>query len=154
MGFDTSDFLSGVSALRARLNEATEDIVEDGLGILTEAIMDNAPVRTGTLRRSVQATPVRQNGEGIYEGQVGPTVIYARIRELGGDIYPRPRLVIGKDGRIYPHVLSWVGPDGRRRFAHHVHQVGRPYVKPAVEASRDPINDMARERWAAAITES
>lgn len=40
---------------------------------------------TGTLRRSIKVTgPTPTGGPYAYEAQIGPTVVYGRIQELGG----------------------------------------------------------------------
>jgi len=52
---------------------------------------------------------------------VGPTVIYGRIQELGGVIKP-----------VHAKMLSWVD-DGVRIFAKMVHLPPRPYLRPAVD---------------------
>lgn len=40
---------------------------------------------TGTLRRSIKVTgPMAAAGPYAYEAQIGPTVVYGRIQELGG----------------------------------------------------------------------
>jgi phage gpG-like protein len=41
-------------------------------------------LRTGALRRSVQVDGPHPTGPTSVEGQVGPTIVYARIQELGG----------------------------------------------------------------------
>lgn len=52
---------------------------------------------TGTLRRSVKIVPAQSVGGTAFVAKVGPTAIYARIQELGGDtgwsvLPPRPYL--------------------------------------------------------------
>ena len=61
---------------------------------------------------------------------VGPTVIYGRIQELGGVIKP----VIAK-------MLSWIGDSGERIFANSVTLPPRPYLRPAVDEHMDEIVD-------------
>jgi phage gpG-like protein len=52
---------------------------------------------------------------------VGPTVIYGRIQELGGIVKP-----------VFAKLLSWVD-DGVRIFAKMVQIPARPYLRPAVD---------------------
>lgn len=40
---------------------------------------------TGTLRRSVKTTPAIPLGTGAWQASVGPTAVYSRIQELGGE---------------------------------------------------------------------
>jgi phage gpG-like protein len=40
---------------------------------------------TGTLRRSVKTTPAVPLGAGAWQASVGPTAVYSRIQELGGE---------------------------------------------------------------------
>lgn len=40
---------------------------------------------TGTLRRSVKVEGPTSLGAGTYQARVGPTAVYGRVQELGGD---------------------------------------------------------------------
>lgn len=40
---------------------------------------------TGTLRASITSTDAERRGFGDYRAQVGPTVVYGRVQELGGN---------------------------------------------------------------------
>ena len=72
--------------------------------------------RTGTLARSVRAEPARLTAPGRAESSVAPHTVYARIQQLGGDIYPvRAKVLRWKVGRQY-------------RYARHVHLPARPYM--------------------------
>jgi len=62
------------------------------------------------------------------EVDVGPTVIYGRIQELGGIIKP----VVAK-------MLSWVADSGERIFANLVQIPARPYLRPAFDEHKDDI---------------
>jgi hypothetical protein len=73
---------------------------------------------TGTLRRSIRITPAT-GGPERWTSSVRPTVVYARIQELGGDINPiRARLL---KFRI----------DGHWYSKKKVHLPPRPYMRPA-----------------------
>jgi len=61
--------------------------------------------RTGNLRRSIKSRKVRQ-GFGVYRAEIGPTAVYSRAVEMGGEYAPR----------------SWRGTSAMRGF---------PYVLPA-----------------------
>lgn len=84
--------------------------------------------RTGTLARSVRPEPAVLTGTARASSSVAPHAVYARIQQLGGDIYP-----------VRAKVLHWkvpmIGPvaKGRRRgkvdmYAMHVHLPARPYM--------------------------
>ena len=61
---------------------------------------------------------------------VGPTVIYGRIQELGGVVLP-----------VFAKMLSWVSDSGERIFANKVQIPARPYLRPAVDNNKDDIVD-------------
>ena len=83
--------------------------------------------RTGTLARSVRPEPARLAGPGRAESSVAPHTVYARIQQLGGDIYP-----------VRAKALRWkastFGPlrQGEKRsgyvYAKHVRLPARPYM--------------------------
>lgn len=75
---------------------------------------------------SIQTT-VKKSTETRAEVNVGPTVIYGRIQELGGVILP-----------VHAKVLSWVD-NGERVFAKMVHLPARPYLRPALDDNKDDI---------------
>lgn len=81
--------------------------------------------RTGTLARSVRAEPARSTGDGIAESSVAPHAVYARIQQLGGDIYP-----------VRAKVLRWTDKTGTR-YAKHVRLPARPYMVMTAERRRD-----------------
>lgn len=64
------------------------------------------------------------------EVDVGPTVIYGRIHELGGVILP-----------VHAKMLSWVADSGERIFASRVQILARPYLRPAVDEHENEIRD-------------
>jgi hypothetical protein len=71
---------------------------------------------TGTLRRSLRivfAPPAARTTSSL-----APHTVYARIQEVGGDIYPVRR-----------KYLRWF-EDGAWHFAKHVHLPARPYMLP------------------------
>ena len=78
-------------------------------------------LQTGALRRSVKQSPIEQIGSTRFQGDVGPTIEYGRIQELGG--------VAGR-GAILP---------------------ARPYLQPAFEESLPEIAIIFRNAWAAGL---
>ena len=95
----------------------------------------NAP---GDLRRSI-VVEGPAGGDGIYSGKVGPTVIYGRQRELGGDIYPvhARALVFTKFGTVYT--------------VQRVYQKPEPFLKPAYDEHLEDLEALAYEHGLAAI---
>jgi len=83
--------------------------------------------RTGTLARSVRPEPAKLTGAGRASSSVAPHTVYARIQQLGGDIYP-----------VRAKALRWkvktFGPlqKGAKRsnyvYALHVYLPPRPYI--------------------------
>lgn len=107
-----------------RLDAAGLEFVEKAGLILEAAIKDRAPVKTGTLRRSVGVDEVA-GGAGVFRSTTGPRTKYGRRLELGFH---------GADslGRIYD-------------------QSGKPYVAPAIDASVSPIGSLLQEVMSKAI---
>lgn len=97
----------------------------------------NPKVRTGRLRSSI-VVKGPQGGGGKWSGEVGPTVIYGRIQELGGTIFPKRA-----------KFLHWVDASGDH-FARHVTLPARPYLKPAAEM----VTPMAGEIFAAEMAKA
>ena len=72
-------------------------------------------------------TVVSKSTDTRAEVEVGPTVIYGRIQELGGIILP-----------VHAKILSWVD-NGVRIFAKRVQIPARPYLRPAVDEHENEI---------------
>ena len=73
-------------------------------------------------------TRVSKSTDTHAEVEVGPTVIYGRIQELGGIVLP-----------VHAKMLSWVD-NGVRIFAKRVQIPARPYLRPAVDEHENDIN--------------
>jgi phage gpG-like protein len=78
-------------------------------------------LQSGDLRRSVKQSPIEQIGRSRFKGDVGPTIEYGRIQELGG--------VAGR-GSVLP---------------------SRPYMQPSFEKMLPEIAVVFREEWAWAL---
>jgi phage gpG-like protein len=78
-------------------------------------------LRSGALRRSIQVDGPHPTGPTSVEGQVGPTIVYGRIQELGG--------VAGR-GAVLP---------------------ARPYMQPSFEKVMPEIGVIYRDAWRAAL---
>jgi hypothetical protein len=109
--------IAGLDALSLRVDAATLQSTADALHLFQAAGMLRAPVGTpgnttnapGDLARSIDVEGP-EGGEGVYEGRVGPTVIYGRQREFGQH-YPEQRY-----------------GGGDFVFTHHVFQFGAHYM--------------------------
>ena len=103
-------------------------VIEGYAKINVEKTFSHKSVGGAGLGGSIQ-TVLSKSTATSAEVDVGPTVIYGRIQELGGIVRP----VIAK-------MLSWVD-DGVRIFAKLVHIPARPYLRPAVDENLDRIGD-------------
>ena len=138
---------AALSALVTRIDLATQQICADAAHLFEAAGKKNAPVGVsgnstnapGDLRRSIIVDGPHALGVHVYTAQVGPTTIYGRQRELGGDIYPvRARsLAFTKFGNF---VLTG-----------HVYQKPEPYMLPAYVEVLPTLPAVAKTRLAAAI---
>lgn len=109
--FDVGPFLRGLDAKVTKVDVAVRGVVGPAAHDLERSVKaifetshqrgtptpeppGNPPsVVTGTLRRSITTEGPRRLGFGTYEALVGPTVVYARVQELGGGpshLPPRP----------------------------------------------------------------
>lgn len=77
---------------------------------------------TNTLAGSIMTKEAKSDAHSA-EVDVGPTVVYGRIHELGGIIKP-----------VFARVLRFV-IGGKVIFAKVVHMPARPYLRPAVDES-------------------
>lgn len=134
------DAIAALDALLQRMSAATENIVARGAQVIVANAQQNAPVRSGTLRRSIFADPVQRTSALTWMTQVAPHVIYGRIQELGGTIVPKRA-----------RMLSWIGPSGRRVFAHSVTLHGQFYLTRGYQQSLDRIQQIASDEWGQAI---
>ncbi len=146
MPVDVAATILGLDALGARVEKATEQIVKDTLHLLQLAAAAKAPKGvpgnstnpSGDLARSIDVEGPR-GGSGVYSGQVGPTVIYGRQRELGGPIYPQ-----------VASMLAFV-KFGELIITSRVYQAPEPYMKPAYEESRAAVRTLVISDLSAAI---
>lgn len=158
ISIDVTATIAGIDALGERVNAAVRDIVEDCLNLTQITGAATAPVGLpgnptsappGTLGRSILVEgPV--GGDGHWEGKVGPTTVYGRQRELGGDIYP----VTAKALHFFEvRPLSYAEGEygGAEVFTKHVHQFGAHYMLRAYEEVLPSFSVIADEHVAAAI---
>lgn len=139
---------AAIDALLARTGAATDRAVDDGLALIARAAQQNltfyshppgtptpsAPgeppaLISGALRRSIK-TRRTKSGPTLYEGRVGPTIVYARIQELGGRLGHNPRHGMWRSPGFLPP---------------------RPYFRPAAEGARPKVQSLFRDAWASAL---
>ena len=117
-----SEFSGGLNKLkRAARDQALRDTVEAGARVIQANAMINAnnvfsSKATNALANSI-IVEVSGSGNKV-EAQIGPTVIYGRIQELGGIIKP-----------VFAKILHWV-EDGVDIFANVVHLPGSALPAP------------------------
>ena len=135
------EFAAALDALAQRMHSATRKATGDGIKLLqrrthsrlsryyhppntpTPAPPGGPPARiSGHLRGSLTPTGPYATGTG-YTGQLGPTAVYGRIQELGGQA-------------------------GRN---HSVTLPPRPYLEPTVRDSRNDLRRLYVDAWARAM---
>ena len=170
MPIEAADTIAALKALAGRLDDTAKDITADALHIVQAAGVVFAPVGTpgniggfpgngapGDLKRSIEVFGPT-GADGVYEGQVGPTVVYAAQREYGGAIYPKharalafqkfadhlvigPTIRKGHDPRTNTYYIQRAG----------VYQLPHPYMRPARDTSLSAIGSMAIAKVAATV---
>jgi phage gpG-like protein len=103
-------------------------VIEANAKINVEKTFSSKSTGGAGLAGSIQ-TVISKSTSTLAEVEVGPTVIYGRIQELGGVILP-----------VFAKLLSWVD-DGKRIFAKRVQIPARPYLRPAMDEHEDDIRD-------------
>lgn len=139
---------AAVDAMIERVRSATDGAVDDGLALIQKAAQANlthfthppgtptpsAPgdppaLISGALRRSIRVRRTK-NGPDVYEGRVGPTIVYGRIQELGGQLGHNPRHGMWRRPGFLPP---------------------RPYLRPAAFNAAPKVRDLLVKAWARAI---
>ena len=147
-----SDAGRAIDDLIVKLQAASLKAVDYGAEQVSEVAKVNAFVfmkkPTGRLSDSIRTTGPYPS-EGGFEALVGPTVVYGRLRELGGVIAPLGHPYLAFSGYSYDPGHNWLWGE----FTHTplVVQKGTPYLKPAVEAVQQRFYDKAVDLWSAAI---
>lgn len=102
-------------------------------------------VRTGNLRRSIRAHAPFEKKPDVWESRTYPTVVYARLQELGGWVFPKRARFLHWIGQ--PQYGDAPGPQYRRA----VYIPRRPYLAPGRREAIPAYEVLARERMAAAM---
>ena len=127
-GLQTRQLVASRTALRKSLSlveRETKDLLSISSHMPNEPTM-SAPgeppeLVTGDLRRSVKQSRIEQIGPTRFEGEVGPTIEYGRIQELGG--------IAGYNAYL----------------------PSRPYLEPAFHNVLPEIFATFKEEWATAL---
>ena len=149
MSVDVARTLAGLDALLARMDLGVKQSIADAAHLIQAAAMEKAPVGTpgnstnapGDLARSIEVEGPT-GGDGIYAAELGPTVIYGRQRELGGEIYPQIASAL--------HFFRF----GEEIYTRHVHQEPEPYMLPALEENWVDIIPLVNARIAEVLETS
>ena len=96
MTADVKACVAGLERLSKNMDATMRRITDKALGDVQAGGRTFAPIGTpgnttappGTLKESI-LTQGPRGADGLYTGEVGPTMIYGRQRELGGHIYPK-----------------------------------------------------------------
>jgi len=139
---DTSAAVAALTQLAVLIDAATKDGVADGADLVQGLGRTYAPHLSGELASSITITGPAATGPAEYTAKVGPTMVYGRIREIGGAIP-------GRKGMTHPF-LRW-SYGGHWVFKHKVHQHGAKYMLHAVEDVRPQFRSIVARRWANAI---
>lgn len=135
-------------AILERVRAATDGAVDDGLALIQQGAQQNLTYFThpagtptpsapgdppalisGALRRSIK-TRRTKDGPNVFEGHVGPTIIYGRIQELGGRLGHNPRHGMWRRPAFLPP---------------------RPYLRPAAFNAAPKIRKLLVKAWSSAI---
>ena len=145
---DAGATIAALELVAGRVGDAVRAATGDVAHLLQAKGMAEAPVGTpgnttnmpGDLARSIDVEGPVGDGDGRWLARVGPTTVYGRQRELGGDIYPKVAAMLRfeKFGDVV--------------YSRGVHQVGDHYMLRARESTSDgAILAVVEARLAAAI---
>jgi hypothetical protein len=140
---DVKACVAGLERLSKDMDRTMDRITKRALETIQTAARGFAPIGTpgnttappGFLKASIDVSGPR-GADGLYGGEVGPTTVYGRQRELGGHIYPKR----AKHLRFTKF--------GVTVYTDHVYQHPQPYLKPGRTSSLVPIDVMTREQIA------
>lgn len=93
----------------------------------------------GRLAASIRTFTPYPSGVNEWSARTAPTVIYGRLQELGGHIYP-----------VRAAYLHWYA-NGTEFFRKHVYVPGRPYLEPGLQVSLPQLYEVAEKTWGEAL---
>ena len=139
---DVSEIAGGARAFAsypARLQEHLLEAMEFSMHEVHKEISDRVPVKTGTLRRSInEELPPQAASTGIgYTGIIGTNLVYARAVEYG---FHGPETVRA-------HIRSvvfgkTVSPFTVPTFTRTGNTPAQPYAEPGLAAARDTVEEL------------
>ncbi len=119
--------------VQARISPAVTASVQAACDLIQETAKGYAPVDTGALRESI-VVDVKETGSTV-KGTVSVGVPYAAFLEFGTGQRGEASPGAGEG----PYSPSWPG------------QAAQPYMRPAVDESREPIKDLFRSNLSVAV---
>jgi hypothetical protein len=132
----TSTVLDYLDKVTTGLPGAVEAVTTAVAQVATEgaraSIDPHSGRSTGALAASILPAPIEASGlsSRIF---VTSDLIYARIQDLGGDIYPKGK---ANDGSDYLH---WINSSGEDAFSRHSHIVAKNYFAKGGEYAYNEI---------------
>lgn len=156
MGVSVRDTQAALDILALRMDNAAKGAAGDAARKDRDRARGLAPHLSGALAGSILVDGPRNinsmtgidigvpRGEHVYAAKVGPTVVYGRIREIGGAI-PGRRTVM-----THPY-LRWTY-NGHYVFKKHSPQKGTKYLLRATAATIPYFNKAMVRRGTAAIS--
>lgn len=117
--------VSGEQLERAAM--AGAQVIEAQAKINVNRVFSSKSTGGAGLAGSIQSVVSEKSDTSVWV-DVGPTVIYGRIQELGGIVRP-----------VFAKALSWVDDSGVRIFAKMVQIPPRPYLRPAIDENKSKI---------------
>ena len=109
-----------------------ETAAKAGILPIQNQAKENAPWKSGTLRRSIHEETVSRSRRKV-EVATGTDVIYARIHELGGVIVPKTAAALAFE------------IDGQLIITQRVEMPARPYMRPAFDEKKGKAEDEVRD---------
>ena len=128
---EVADFSQWRHSVESAAERATSTVLHQ----IEAAAKDVAAGQFHGVGRLAGSIKVRKSGK--LSGMVGPTVIYGRIQELGGPIFPKGHPYLAFYWPEAPPGIRRL-PDGRV-LVRHVTIPARPYLKPGVEMVKPTI---------------
>ncbi len=140
MSFNIESTLAGFESLKNNIIQTTQNLIGEGGDVMVQSVKNATPVMSGKLRESVYAYDSKSTGYS-WEIKFAPHTIYARQRELGGQLF----------GKYTTHLtLRWFR-DGRWHIRRTVYQTGSHYLERGVDASIAQISALLVDRWGAGM---